>query len=89
MSGLKIIEGAKQAVEFATGDQPASRLTINGHAYVPEISVNPDLRHVSELLMSIQRRTAPGGRNMDQIVKDMDLANDLARTALRVLRDHS
>lgn len=35
----KILEGVNEALAFAKGDQPAARITINGHVYVPEKSV--------------------------------------------------
>lgn len=82
----KIMEGAREALAVARGETPAARMTINGHAYVPEASVNPDIRRVTELLEAINRRTSPGSRNFDELLKDMDLACDYARTALNVLR---
>lgn len=36
MSGKRILEGLKEAVAVAKGDQPAARIHVNGHAYVPE-----------------------------------------------------
>jgi hypothetical protein len=36
MSGNKILDGAREALAFATAEQPAARITIRGHAYVPE-----------------------------------------------------
>ena len=38
MSGKKIIEGAKEALAVARGEQPAARIIVNGHAYIPEKS---------------------------------------------------
>jgi hypothetical protein len=35
-AGERIIEGAKEALAIARGEQPAPRLHLNGHAYVPE-----------------------------------------------------
>lgn len=35
-SGAKLIEAAKEAVAIAKGEQPAARIHISGHAYVPE-----------------------------------------------------
>jgi hypothetical protein len=32
----KIIAGMRDAVEVAKGEKPAARITIKGHAYVPE-----------------------------------------------------
>lgn len=34
--GQRLIEGAKEALAIARGEIPAARITINGHAYVPE-----------------------------------------------------
>lgn len=34
-SGAKLIEAAKEAVAIAKGEQPAARIHVNGHAYVP------------------------------------------------------
>lgn len=36
-----------------------------------------------ELLKSIERTTAPGSRTLDDLIRDMGFANDLARTALK------
>lgn len=35
-AGKRLIEGAKEALEIARGNQPAARIHVNGHAYVPE-----------------------------------------------------
>ncbi|MCO5159601.1 MAG: hypothetical protein M9939_00575 [Mesorhizobium sp.] len=35
-AGDRLIEGAKEALEIARGNQPAARIHVNGHAYVPE-----------------------------------------------------
>lgn len=86
MSGARIIEGAKEALAVARGEEPAARITINGHSYVPEINLNPDTVHVVQLLEAIARHTQAGNRNVDQMVKDLDLAGDYARSALKVLR---
>lgn len=34
--GERLIEGAREALAIARGEIPAARITINGHAYVPE-----------------------------------------------------
>lgn len=34
--GQRLIEGAREALAIARGEIPAARITINGHAYVPE-----------------------------------------------------
>ena len=34
--GERLIEGAKEALEIARGNQPAARVHFHGHAYVPE-----------------------------------------------------
>jgi hypothetical protein len=83
----RIIEGAKEALAVARGEFPAARLTINGHAYVPEVSVDPDIRHVTELLEAIVKYTQVGNRTMNDMVSDMDRACDCARTALTILRE--
>jgi hypothetical protein len=81
----KIIEGAKDALEFMRGEAPAARITINGFAYVPESSL-PD--HVNELtahLRAVIQLTKEGGRNIDAFVKDMDEAHIHARVALTLV----
>jgi hypothetical protein len=35
-AGERLIEGAKEALEIARGNQPAARIHFHGHAYVPE-----------------------------------------------------
>lgn len=35
-AGERLIEGAKEMLAVAKGEQPAARIHVNGHAYVPE-----------------------------------------------------
>lgn len=35
-AGERLLEGAREALAIAKGEQPAARITIHGHAYVPE-----------------------------------------------------
>lgn len=41
-AGERLIEGSKEALAIAMGEQPAARITINGHAYVPEAAALRD-----------------------------------------------
>lgn len=81
----KIIEGAQEAVAFARGEKPAARLTVNGHAYVPEASLPPSIVELTSLLRLIAKHTAPGHRTFDALLKDMDQACDYARSALKLV----
>lgn len=35
-AGEQLLEGAREALAVARGEQPAARMHINGHTYVPE-----------------------------------------------------
>lgn len=35
----RIVDGVKEAAAIAKGETPAARITINGHAYVPEAAL--------------------------------------------------
>lgn len=43
----KIVEGAKEALAVARGEEPAARITIHGHAYVP-LAAFDDLRRKAQ-----------------------------------------
>lgn len=81
----KILNGLEEALAFTNGEAPAARLTINGHQYVPEAALPPTVAELMGLLRLIAKHTAPGDRTMDQIIKDMDIACDYARSALSLL----
>lgn len=49
-AGERLIEGAKEALAIARGEQPAARLHIDGHAYVP-VSALKFLEEQNEALM--------------------------------------
>jgi hypothetical protein len=38
-AGERLIEGAKEALAIARGEQPAARIHMEGHAYVPEETI--------------------------------------------------
>lgn len=52
MSGQKIIEGLNEAIAFASGQAPASRIVINGHAYIRDPGF--DIEFVVEALSMIE-----------------------------------
>lgn len=52
MSGQKIIDGLKEAVAFASGQSPAARIVIDGHAYIPDPGF--DVEFVVEALSMIE-----------------------------------
>lgn len=47
-AGERIIEGAKEALAIARGEQPAARIHVQGHSYVPE----QDLRQAVERVIA-------------------------------------
>lgn len=85
MSGLKIIEGAEEALAFARGEAPTARLVVNGHAYVPEAWLPEPVKDLTELLRVIIQTTKPGNRTIDEMVRDLDQACLNARAALSVV----
>lgn len=36
-AGKKLLQGAREAVAIAKGEQPAASMTIRGHTYVPKV----------------------------------------------------
>jgi hypothetical protein len=55
--GKEIIEGLTEAVEIAQGNQPAPRLHVQGHAYVPEERLSAAERQLADLRVSVEART--------------------------------
>ena len=49
-AGRQLIEAAKEAVAVAKGEQPAARIHVAGHAYVPEDDVGAAIRRVRKHL---------------------------------------
>ena len=49
-AGKQLIEAAKEAVAVAKGEQPAARIHVAGHAYVPEDDVVAAIRRVRKHL---------------------------------------
>lgn len=48
----KLIEAAQEAVAIAKGEQPAARIHVNGHAYVPEATINALVGASRKLILS-------------------------------------
>ncbi len=55
-AGKRLIEGAKEALAIAKGEQPAARIWHQGHSYVPEAEVQAML--LSERKETIERCAA-------------------------------
>lgn len=70
----KLLEAAKEAVQVAKGTIPAARLTIKGHAYVPEIKVDRDSLWTDPIL------TAPATIAAQQLAKTLGIAGDVVIT---------
>lgn len=49
-AGKRMIEGAKEAVAVARGEQPAASITVAGHTYVPKGDVAAAIRTVQGYL---------------------------------------
>lgn len=49
-AGKKLIAAAKEAVAVAQGEQPATRITIKGHAYVPESEIAAERERCANLV---------------------------------------
>ncbi len=56
-AGERLIEGAKEALAIAKGEQPAARIHINGHTYVPESAVR-------EAILAAEKRGAEREREL-------------------------
>ena len=81
----KIIEGMEEALAFERGEAPAARLTINGHAYVPEASLPDPINELTEHLRAIIQLTKAGNRTVGDFVQDTDRAFVRAKAALRIV----
>lgn len=81
----KILEGAESALRVVRGEEPAARIVINGHSYVPEASLPNDLGLLLGYLKRIAILTQAGNRNLDALIRDMDQACDLARSSINLL----
>lgn len=53
-AGKCIIEGAKEALAIAKGEIPAARITINGHAYVPETELDAVKAKLAKAVEALQ-----------------------------------
>jgi len=51
-AGERMIEGVKEAVAVARGEQPAASITVAGHTYVPKNDVAAAIRVVQDYLTS-------------------------------------
>lgn len=71
----KILEGARQASAFAKGEEPAARITINGHAYVPAAVA----QHESDCVEAAKA-------HIEQLLVGLDAALRAADLALFVIR---
>ena len=60
-AGRRLLAGAAEALAFAKGEEPAARIHINGHAYVPESNLAAAREWVRELhaLLSEADRRLP------------------------------
>jgi exonuclease VII small subunit len=82
MSRNKIIEGAKEALAVARGEQPAARITVQGHAYVPESELAALRERVQELEGSIallDERSAQYERGMKDAERKLAEAREFIR----------
>lgn len=50
-AGERLIEGAKEALAIARGEQPAARIHVEGHAYVSQALVDEKLASVEDKLV--------------------------------------
>lgn len=85
MSRNKIIEGAKEALAVARGEQPAARITVQGHAYVPESELAALRERVQELEGSIallDERSAQYERGMKDAERKLAEADGEPTTAM-------
>ena len=65
-AGKKIIRGMNEALAFARGEQPVPRITIRGHAYVPEAAVAAERERCAKIAEDAPKRVLvmydrPGG----------------------------
>lgn len=92
-SGERILAGAREALAFAKGDEPAAAITINGHRYISEAALaswgtvevmvrNPA---VSELVSDLESRLEKAearGKELSDTIFDQRLENSGLHTAL-------
>ena len=52
-AGKRLLAGAAEALAFAKGEEPAARIHINGHTYVPESALIAAKNEGLELAASI------------------------------------
>lgn len=63
----KILDSAKEAVAFAKGEQPAARITIKGHTYVPLAEVTrlrAALQQIADLSKTLHPSVSTLGTSM-------------------------
>lgn len=46
----KVLNGLKEAAAVARGEQPAARMTVKGHAYVPEAAIAEERERCAKLV---------------------------------------
>jgi hypothetical protein len=73
----KIVDGAKEALAVARGEQPATRIYMQGHAYVPASAV-AEMRdwcaRVAEKTDPVTDEPKWHGQNIAGIIRQLDLA---------------
>lgn len=76
----EIIKAAEEALAFARGEEPAARLTVNGHAYVPENTYGLGLATMAGLTAAIAANPtlrsicSDGNSNVQAVARDIMLS---------------